>query len=103
MEEQVPRVVIGMDPHKRSVTIEVMLADESVVDGGRFDTTVEGYDAMLEHVAAIHDPFVHRVAMSDVPSSARHERATVRTAYRRQWRPCTFSSRPAHRSRSRCC
>src|SRR6476661_4409536 len=34
-----PRVVIGMDPHKRSVTIEVMLADESVVGGGRFDTT----------------------------------------------------------------
>ena len=31
MEEQVPRVVIGMDPHKRSVTIEVMLADESGV------------------------------------------------------------------------
>lgn len=52
MEEQVPRVVIGMDPHKRSVTIEVMLADESVVGGGRFDTTVEGYQAMLESVAA---------------------------------------------------
>ena len=41
MVEQVPRVVIGMDPHKRSVTIEVMLADESVVGGGRFDTTVD--------------------------------------------------------------
>jgi transposase len=52
MEEQVPRVVIGMDPHKRSVTIEVMLADESVVAGGRFDTTVEGYQAMLAFVAA---------------------------------------------------
>ena len=33
MEEQPPRVVIGMDPHKRSVTIEVMTADESVVGG----------------------------------------------------------------------
>jgi len=52
MSEQVPRVVIGMDPHKRSVTIEVMLADESVVGGGRFDTTVEGYQALLEFVAA---------------------------------------------------
>ena len=51
MEEQVPRVVIGMDPHKRSVTIEVMTADEAVLDGGRFDTTVEGYAAMLEHVS----------------------------------------------------
>ena len=55
MEEQVPRVVIGMDPHKRSVTIEVMLADETVVGGGRFDTTVEGYQAMLAFVAAWPD------------------------------------------------
>ena len=30
------RVVIGMDPHKRSVTIEVMAADEAVLGGGRF-------------------------------------------------------------------
>jgi hypothetical protein len=52
MSEQVPRVVIGMDPHKRSVTIEVMTADESVVGGGRFDTTVEGYAALLDYVAA---------------------------------------------------
>lgn len=52
MQEQVPRVVIGMDPHKRSVTIEVMTADETVVGGGRFDTSVEGYAEMLEHVAA---------------------------------------------------
>ena len=51
MTEQ-PRVVIGMDPHIRSVTIEVMTADEEVVGGGRFDTTVEGFDAMLAHVAA---------------------------------------------------
>ena len=26
------RVVIGMDPHKRSVTIEVMAPDETVLD-----------------------------------------------------------------------
>jgi transposase len=57
MGEQVPRVVIGVDPHKRSVTLEVMTADETVVGGGRFDTTVEGYAAMLEHVAA----WPHRV------------------------------------------
>ena len=57
MSEQVPRVVIGMDPHKRSVTIEVMSADEDVVGGGRFDTTVEGYAAMLQYVAA----WPHRV------------------------------------------
>jgi len=31
-------VIIGMDPHKRSVTIEVMAPDESVLDGGRYAT-----------------------------------------------------------------
>lgn len=39
------RVVIGMDPHKRSATIEVL--DERVLGGGRFDTDREGYRAML--------------------------------------------------------
>ena len=49
MEEQrVDRVVIGMDPHKRSVTIEVMRPDESIAAGGRFDTDPGGYTAMLE-------------------------------------------------------
>ena len=40
------RVVIGMDPHKRSATIEVMTAEESVVGGGRFGTDREGFAAM---------------------------------------------------------
>lgn len=31
MQQQAERVVIGMDPHKRSATIEVMTADETVV------------------------------------------------------------------------
>ena len=43
------RVVIGMDPHKRSATIEVMTADEAVVGGGRFGTDREGYKAMRRH------------------------------------------------------
>jgi hypothetical protein len=43
------RVVIGMDPHKRSVTIEVMAPDESVLDGGRYGTDQPGYAAMLRH------------------------------------------------------
>lgn len=41
------RVVIGMDPHKRSVTIEVMAPDESVLGGGRYATDAPGYAAML--------------------------------------------------------
>lgn len=28
-------VVVGMDPHKRSATIEVMAGDETVAGGGR--------------------------------------------------------------------
>ena len=44
-----PRVVIGMDPHKRSVTIEVMAPDETVLDGGRYGTDGPGYAAMVRH------------------------------------------------------
>ena len=44
------RVVIGMDPHKRSVTIEVMAADEAVLGGGRFGTDTAGFKSMLEYV-----------------------------------------------------
>ena len=40
-------VVVGMDPHKRSATIEVMDAGETVLDGGRYATDVAGYQAML--------------------------------------------------------
>lgn len=40
------RVVIGMDPHKRSATIEVMAGDETIVGGGRFATDRDGYTAM---------------------------------------------------------
>jgi transposase len=48
VEEATQRVVIGMDPHKRSVTIEVMIGDESVLGGGRFGTDVAGYRTMLK-------------------------------------------------------
>jgi transposase len=43
-------VVIGMDPHKRSATIEVMTADEAVLGGGRYDTSPSGYRAMRRAV-----------------------------------------------------
>jgi transposase len=45
------RVVIGMDPHKRSVTIEVMDADEDVLGGGRSCTDGDGFQSMLRYVA----------------------------------------------------
>jgi len=44
------RVVIGMDPHKRSATIEVMAGDEAILGGGRFATDAAGYAAMLARV-----------------------------------------------------
>lgn len=40
-------VIIGMDPHKRSVTIEVMAPDESALGGGRYGTDEPGYAALL--------------------------------------------------------
>ena len=43
-------VEIGMDPHKRSATIEVMTSDEAVLDGGRYGTDVSGYRAMRRAV-----------------------------------------------------
>ncbi|HEX2772873.1 MAG TPA: IS110 family transposase [Micromonosporaceae bacterium] len=43
------RVVIGMDPHKRSATIEVMTGDETIVGGGRFGTGRDGYAAMTRY------------------------------------------------------
>jgi transposase len=47
MDSTTTRVVIGMDPHKRSVTVEVMAADEIVHGGGRFATDPAGYQALL--------------------------------------------------------
>ena len=43
------RVVIGMDPHKRSVTIEVMAGDETIRGGGRFATDRAGYQGLLRY------------------------------------------------------
>jgi transposase len=41
------RVIIGMDPHKLSATIEVLDEQERVLDGGRYGTDRPGYKAML--------------------------------------------------------
>jgi hypothetical protein len=45
------RVVIGMDPHKRTVTVEAMAAEEAVLDHGRFTADVAGFDQMLAFAA----------------------------------------------------
>ncbi|PWJ26286.1 transposase [Branchiibius hedensis] len=70
-------VVIGMDPHKRSVTIEVMNSDEQVLDGGRFNTDSDGFTRMLAHVAA----YPERVwAIEGCAGIGRHVAARLITA-----------------------
>ncbi|GAA2521166.1 hypothetical protein [Winogradskya humida] len=41
------QVIIGVDPHKRSATIEIINDREVTVGQGRFATDREGYKAML--------------------------------------------------------
>ena len=55
MNDAKRRVVIGMDPHKRSVTIEVMTADETIVGAGRFGTDEAGFAAMRRYVSQFPD------------------------------------------------
>ena len=49
MDEPVEPVVIGMDPHKRTVTVEVMTLDETIVGHARFTTDGVGFAAMVEY------------------------------------------------------
>ncbi|MGQ5260988.1 IS110 family transposase [Micromonospora sp. ZYX-F-536] len=42
------QVIIGMDPHKRSATIEIINHREKVLARGRFTTDRDGYQTMLE-------------------------------------------------------
>ncbi len=45
--EVLARVVIGVDPHKRSATIEVLDERERVLATGRFGTDRDGYRQLL--------------------------------------------------------
>jgi transposase len=51
-EERMERVIIGVDPHKLSATIEVVDAQERFLGAGRFGTDRAGYAAMLRYVKA---------------------------------------------------
>ena len=44
------QVIIGVDPHKLSATIEVVDARERLLGSGRFSTDRAGYAAMLKYV-----------------------------------------------------
>lgn len=50
MQERAKWVVIGMNPRKRSDTIEVMTADETILGGGRSGTDAAGFAAMTDCV-----------------------------------------------------
>lgn len=54
-DDVMSRVVIGMDPHKRSVTIEVMTPDETVLGGGRYATDEAGFAEMRRYVSQFPD------------------------------------------------
>ena len=85
----VQRVVIGMDPHKRSVTIEVMTASERVLGGGRFGTDVDGFAAMVEYVKQ----WPERVwAIEGCSGIGRHVAIRL-LAGARTWSTCRRSSR----------
>jgi transposase len=45
--QRMGRVVIGMDPHKRSATIEAIDEHEQVLAQGRYGTDTDGYQTML--------------------------------------------------------
>src|SRR3954464_15047757 len=49
------RVIIGVDPHKLSATIEVVDHEESVLGSGRFSTDRAGYAAMRRNAKAWPD------------------------------------------------
>ena len=81
------QVIIGMNPHKRSATIEVMTADESVAGGGRYGTDAAGLAAMLAAVRQWPD----RVrAVEGSRGVGRHVEAGWPVPVSRSWtrRPC---------------
>ena len=49
------KVLIGVDPHRLSATIEVVDRHERVLATGRFGTDKAGYAAMLRHVAGYRE------------------------------------------------
>ena len=50
-QQSTQRIVIGVDPHKLSATIEVVDDHETVLAKGRFATDKAGYAAMRRQVA----------------------------------------------------
>lgn len=60
-------VIIGVDPHKLSATIEVVDQSEQLLGSGRFSTDRAGYAAMRTYVTA----WPHRVWAIEGANGAR--------------------------------
>jgi transposase len=76
------RVVIGMDPHKRSATIEVIDDREQILAQGRYGTDSAGYRTML----AAGRRFSDRVwAVEAVPQSAATSPSGWSPTAKRSW------------------
>ena len=58
------QVIIGVDPHQRSATIEIINEREQAVGAGRFATDRDGYQAMLAAGASTYG------APRSIPGSA---------------------------------
>jgi hypothetical protein len=68
-------VVIGMDPHKRSATIEIIDDRQKVLFAGRFGTDRDGYKAMLAAGGKVSDRIW---AVEGVTGSAAMSRSALR-------------------------
>ena len=49
MDQQSGHVIIGVDPHELSATVEVVNQHEQLLGAGRFTTDRAGYTAMRSH------------------------------------------------------
>jgi hypothetical protein len=78
----VSRVVIGLDPHKRSATIEVLDSNEQQLTAGRFGTDSESYQRLLaagrQFPRRIWAVGVARSARTDHPQPSRHQSVSPR-------------------------
>lgn len=64
------QVIIGVDPHKLSATIEVVDQDEKFLGSGRFTTDQAGYAAMRKY--AMNRPGFRRGSLTwNLPRSGR--------------------------------
>jgi hypothetical protein len=70
-------VIVGMDPHKCSATIEIIDDRETVLAAGRFGTDRDGYKAMLPSPGGIGADLGGR--------GLQRYRPVYRSAPRRRW------------------